>query len=150
MDSIDKKILAVLQENGRISLTELADMVNISLSPCQRRVRAMEQAGVIDGYRARLNPNRVGLNFSAMVFVMLKEVSHEPAERFEQAIKDIPEIVQADRLFGETDYLLHITTRDLDSFQVLYDRRLVHLPNVQRMTSTLVMKKVIPPRGLPL
>ncbi|MDL5601572.1 MULTISPECIES: Lrp/AsnC family transcriptional regulator [Pseudomonas] len=150
MDRIDQKILAELQADGRLSITELADRVGLSLSPCHRRVRALEESGVIIGYRAQLAPGALGLNFSAMVFVTLREGNRQAVEAFEDAVTQIPQIVEAQRLFGEPDYLLHIVARDLPAFQQLYDERLSTLPNVQRLTSTLVMKRVIQDRSLPL
>lgn len=72
MDNLDKKILAHIQKNGRISLTELSDKVGLSISPCQRRLKQLEDSGVISGYRAEVNPERIGLNFSAIVFVKMK------------------------------------------------------------------------------
>ncbi|EJN20782.1 MULTISPECIES: Lrp/AsnC family transcriptional regulator [Pseudomonas] len=150
MDRIDLKILAELQADGRLSVTELAERVGLSLSPCHRRVRALEESGVILGYRAQLAPAALGLNFSAMVFATLREGDRRAVEAFEVALQAIPQIVEAQRLFGEPDYLLHVVTGDLPAFQQLYDERLSTLPNVQRLTSTLVMKRVIQDRSLPL
>ncbi|PJG82473.1 Lrp/AsnC family transcriptional regulator [Caviibacterium pharyngocola] len=150
MDKIDKKIIAELQKNGRISLTELCEKVGISLSPCQRRVKLLEQSGVISGYRAEISPELAGFHFSAIVFVVLKDVISEHIDRFENALADIPQITQAQRLFGDTDYMLHITTENLDAFQQLYDKTLSKLPNVHRMNSTLVMKEIVAKRGLPI
>lgn len=150
MDRIDRKILAELQRDGRQSVTDLAERVGLSLSPCHRRVRALEQAGVIVGYRAKLDPHTLGLDFAAMVFATLREGDRAAVHAFEEALAPIPEIVEAQRLFGDPDYLLQVVTRDLPAFQQLYDERLSALPNVQRLTSTLVMKQVIQNRALPL
>ena len=150
MDRIDRNILAQLQADGRLSLTELADRVGLSLSPCHRRVRALEDSGVILGYRALLAPSELGLNFSAMVFVTLREVTRQAIADFEAAVIATSQIVDAQRLFGDPDYLLHVVAADLPAFQQLYDERLTSLPNVQRLTSTLVMKRVIQDRMLPL
>ena len=150
MDRIDRNILAQLQADGRLSLTELADRVGLSLSPCHRRVRALEDSGVILGYRALLAPSELGLNFSAMVFVTLREVTRQAIADFEAAVIATSQIVDAQRLFGDPDYLLHVVAADLPAFQQLYDDRLTSLPNVQRLTSTLVMKRVIQDRMLPL
>ena len=146
MDRIDQKILAELQADGRLSVTDLAERVGLS----HRRVRALEQSGVILGYRAQLAPSALGLNFSAMVIVTLREGDHQAVAAFETALQGIVQIVEAQRLFGEPDYLLQVITRDLPAFQRLYDERLSTLPNVQRLTSTLVMKQVIQDRTLPL
>lgn len=150
MDRTDRKILAELQKDGRLSVTELAERVGLSLSPCHRRVRALEESGVLLGYRAQLNPGALGLNFSAMVFVTLREGDRRAVEAFETSLIDIPQVVDAQRLFGEPDYLLQVITQDLPAFQRLYDENLSTLPNVQRLTSTLVMKQVIQNRLLPL
>ncbi|GGU55219.1 AsnC family transcriptional regulator [Pseudomonas laurentiana] len=150
MDRIDRKILAELQRDGRLSVTELAERVGLSLSPCHRRVRALEESGVLLGYRAQLNPGALGLNFSAMVFATLREGDRRAVEAFETALVDIPQVVDAQRLFGEPDYLLHVITQDLPAFQRLYDESLSTLPNVQRLTSTLVMKRIVQDRPLPL
>lgn len=150
MDAIDRKIIAKLQKNGRASATEVAEIVGLSLSSCHRRIRALEDAGVINGYQAKIDPAAVGLNFSAIVFVTLKEGNSQSVQAFDEALPDIPEIIQAQRLFGDPDYVLHIVTRDLSSFQVLYDRRLSALPSVLRLTSTLVMKTIFQDRALPL
>ncbi|CAI8892626.1 Proline dehydrogenase transcriptional activator [Pseudomonas sp. IT-P44] len=150
MDRIDRKILSELQTDGRLSVTELAERVGLSLSPCHRRVRALEESGVLLGYRAQLDPSALGLNFSAMVFATLREGDRKAVEAFETALVDIPQVVDAQRLFGEPDYLLHVITQDLPAFQRLYDESLSTLPNVQRLTSTLVMKRVVQDRPLPL
>ncbi|WP_249673082.1 Lrp/AsnC family transcriptional regulator [Pseudomonas abieticivorans] len=150
MDRIDRKILAELQKDGRQSLTELAERVGLSLSPCHRRVRALEDSGAILGYRAQLCASRLDLNFSSLVFVTLREGHQEAVADFEAALPAIPYIVQAQRLFGDPDYLLMVVTQDLPAFQKLYDAQLSKLPNVQRLTSTLVMKQVIADRHLPI
>jgi len=150
MDRTDCNILAVLQKDGRLSLTDLAERVGISLSSCQRRVRALEQEGVISDYRAHLDPARFGLNFSAIVFVTLREGDRQAVATFEAAVEEIPQIIQAQRLFGDPDYLLHVITRDLPAFQELYDEKLSDISGVQRLTSTLVMKTVVKDRGLPV
>lgn len=149
MDKTDRKILAELQADGRLSLTELAERVGLSLSPCHRRVRALEQDGIIRGYRAHLDPTSMGFGFSAIVFVTLREGDRQAVSAFEESVVDIPQVIQAQRLFGNPDYLLQVITRDLAAFQRLYDEKLSGLPGVQRLTSTLVMKTVVEDRPLP-
>ena len=150
MNKLDKKILAHLQAEGRLSVTELAERIGLSVSPCHRRVKVLEDTGVIQGYRAQLNPELVGLNFSAIIFVTLKDGTRESLHAFEAAIIDIPQIVQAQRLFGDPDYLLQIMTTNLASFQKLYDEKLSAIPSIQRLTSTIVMKDVVSGRALPI
>ncbi|CAM3797033.1 Lrp/AsnC family transcriptional regulator [Aeromonas bestiarum] len=150
MDKVDRSILAELQSDGRLSVTELAERIGLSVSPCHRRVRALEETGVIRGYRAQLDPANLGLNFYAIVFVTLREGDRQAVAAFEQAVMAIPQVIQAQRLFGDPDYLLNVITRDLSAFQRLYDEQLSALPSVQRLTSTLVMKSVVQERPLPL
>jgi DNA-binding Lrp family transcriptional regulator len=150
MDEMDRKILAELQRDGRLSLTELGERVGISLSPAHRRVRALEESGVIIGYRAVVEPSAVGLGFAAVIFVTLSKTDSESVAAFENSVPRIPEVLQAVRLFGDPDFMLHVVAADLPAFQLLYDERLSKLPSVQRLTSTLVMKTVVPTRSLPL
>lgn len=150
MDDTDRKILAQLQKDGRLTVTELGERVGLSLSPCHRRVRALEQAGVISDYRARIDPAMVGLGFSAIVFVTLREANQGSVHSFETALPGIREITDAQRLFGDPDYMMQVVTRDLKAFQMLYDERLSSLPGVLRLQSTLVMKTIFQNRPLPL
>ncbi|NCB58633.1 MAG: Lrp/AsnC family transcriptional regulator [Gammaproteobacteria bacterium] len=150
MDKIDRKILAELQMDGRLSITDLAERVGLSLSPCHRRVKALEESGTITGYKARLDPRHLGFNFSAIVFVTLREGDRKAVEAFENSVVQIPEVIQAQRLFGDPDYFLYVVTHDLIAFQKLYDEQLSSLPSVLRLTSTLVMKDVVQDRSFPL
>lgn len=150
MDALDKQILAELQTDGRLTMTDLSQRVGLSLSPCHRRVRALEKAGVIAGYHAHLDPAAVGLGFHALVFVTMRSAERDTVAAFEVAVTELPQVVSAQRLFGEPDYLLTVVARDLTAFQQLYDERLSTLPGVQRLTSTLVMKSVVADRPLPV
>ncbi|MCF4123087.1 Lrp/AsnC family transcriptional regulator [Antribacter sp. KLBMP9083] len=150
MDAIDREILAELQKDGRLSLTELAGRVRLSVSPCHRRLRALERSGVISGYRAQLDPHALGLTFEAIVFVTMRSARRESVSAFEEAIADMPNVLQAERLFGDPDYLLRVIAADLPAFQRLYDDQLATLPGVERLSSTLVMKNVVGDRALPL
>ena len=150
MDDVDRKILAELQNDGRLTITELADRVQLSVSPCHRRVRALERSGVISAYRAQVDPAAVGLTFSALVFVTLRDGDRSAVEAIESAIARVVEVTRAQRLFGDPDYLLHVVAADLPAFQRLYDEKLSALPGVQRLSSTLVMKDVVRDRPLPL
>lgn len=150
MDQVDREILATLQQDARISITTLAERLQISVSTCHRRLRDMERLGVIAAYRAHLRPEMIGLNFQAMVFVIMQEASSRTIPKFEAAVAEIPEVVSAQRLFGEQDYLMKVVTKDLEAYQKLYDSRLSHLPGVRRLTSTLVMKEIVEARSLPI
>ncbi len=150
MDGIDRKILAEVQADGRLSITELSERVRLSVSPCHRRLRALERSGVISGYRAHLDPHALGLSFEALVFVTMRAADRATLDSFEQAVSAIPHIVQAQRLFGDPDYLLRVLTPDLPAYQQLYDDQLARLPGIGRLSSTLVMKNVVENRPLPL
>jgi len=150
MDDIDRKILAELQQDGRLTVTELAERVQLSVSPCHRRLRTLESSGAIRGYRAQLDAQALGLMFEALVFVSMSGADRETLDAFEGAVAAIPNVLQAQRLFGDPDYLLRVITRDLPAFEKLYDDRLATLPGVQRLNSTLVMKSVVENRPLPL
>ncbi|GAA2323430.1 MULTISPECIES: Lrp/AsnC family transcriptional regulator [Streptomyces] len=149
MDALDRKILAELQMDGRLTVTELAARVRLSVSPCHRRLRDLEREGAIRGYRAVVDPAAVGLDFEALVFATLRWEDPDTVSAFEEAVAAVPHVLQAQRLFGEPDYLLRVATTDLAAFQLLYDERLARLPGVQRLTSTLVMKHVVDDRPLP-
>lgn len=149
VDAIDRKILALLQEDGRLTITELAARVGLSVSPCHRRLRELERAGVIRGYRAVVDAAALGLTFQALVFVTMRQEDRETLLGFEEAVARVPEVVQAQRLFGDPDYLLRVVTADLTAYQELEDDVLAALPGVQRLNSTLVMKHVVSDRPLP-
>lgn len=150
MDALDREILAQLQADGRLTVTELAERVGLSLSPCHRRLKALEASGAITGYRAQLDPRVLGLTFDSLVFVTMHDARSETLEEFESAVEDIPNVIMAQRLFGVPDYLLRIVAADLPAYQKLYDEKLARLPGVQRLSSTLVMKSVVEGRELPL
>jgi len=147
VDRIDREIVALLQENGRITLTELARRVRLSVSRCQRRVRDLESAGVIRGYRAVVDPAALGYGFEVLAFVTLRQP--DAIDEFDAAISQMPQIVEAQRLFGEPDYLMRVVSADLAAYQQLYESVLIHLPGVSGLNSTIVMKHAVGPRPYP-
>jgi DNA-binding Lrp family transcriptional regulator len=149
VDAIDRQILAELQADGRLTVTDLAARIGLSLSPTHRRLRALEQRGAIRGYRAVVDPAVVGLTFEALVFVTMKQEDRETLLGFEEAIAAIPNVLQAQRLFGDPDYLLRVRTTDLAAYAELEDDTLSAIPGVQRLNSTLVMKQVVADRAIP-
>ena len=150
VDHIDRMILAELQEDGRLTVTELADRVQLTAAPCHRRLRELERTGVITGYHAVLDPAAVGLGFEAIVSVTLDRGDADTVAAFETALTAIPQIWHAERLFGDPDYLLRVVACDLNDYAALRDQRLATLPGVQRLTSTIVMKRIVDNRPLPL
>jgi DNA-binding Lrp family transcriptional regulator len=150
MDSIDRKILSELQRDGRVTLTELADRVQLSVSPCHRRLRRLESDGTIRGYRAVVDPAAIGLGFEVIVHVTMDREDAATIARFEDELANVPEVRHAERLFGDPDYLVRVATSDLPAYQVLRDEKLATLPGVHRLSSTIVMKRVVDERPLPL
>lgn len=133
-----------------MSVTALADRVHLSVSACHRRLRDLETSGVIAAYRAHLDPAAVDLAFQAIVFVTMREGDSRSLAEFETAVTEIEAVTDAQRLFGQPDYLLRVATKDLDSFRLLYDETLGALPGVLRLSTTLVMKNLLQGRPLPL
>jgi DNA-binding Lrp family transcriptional regulator len=150
MDAIDRKIIAQLQAEGRLTVTELAERVKLSVAPCHRRLRALERAGVIRGYRAVVDAAALGLGFEVLVYVTMDREDAATIADFESGLAKVAEVRHAERLFGDPDYLLRVATADLVAYQTLRDEKLATLPGVQRLTSTIVMKRVVDERPLPV
>jgi len=150
VDSIDRAIISQLQGEGRLANNQLAERVGLSPSPCLRRVRQLEDEGVILGYTALVDREAVGCAYEPLVWVTLKECTRATMLDFEAAIQDIPEVVEGLRMMGQPDYLLRIATRDPSTFEQLYFDHLARLPHVQTLTSQLAMKSVKRSTALPL
>jgi DNA-binding Lrp family transcriptional regulator len=150
MDAVDRQMLAELQVEGRLTVAELADRVRLSAGPCHRRLRELERTGVIVGYRAVIDPAAVGLGFEVLVNVTMDREDAATIAAFESALAEVAEVRHAERLFGDPDYLLRVATADLASYATLRDEKLATLPGVQRLTSTIVMKRVVNDRPLPV
>ncbi|WP_433832092.1 Lrp/AsnC family transcriptional regulator [Actinoplanes sp. CA-015351] len=147
LDAIDRRILLALQNDGRLSNQELADRVGLSPSPCLRRVRLLEEAGVIAGYRAVLDQEAVGLAITAFVRITLESHGAEVVERVEAEIRGIPEIVEAYLLAGDQDYLLKITVASFASYEDFVRNRLRTIPGLASIQTTFafgVTKTVSP------
>jgi DNA-binding Lrp family transcriptional regulator len=149
IDSLDRKILAALQLDGRLTVTDLSSRVGLTVSPAQRRVRDLERAGAILGYRAVVDPAVLGLNFEALVFVTMRQEDRETLLAFEDAVAQLPNVLLAQRLFGDPDYILRVRTTDLDAYARLEDDVLSSLTGVARLNSTLVMKNIVTERPYP-
>jgi DNA-binding Lrp family transcriptional regulator len=149
IDRLDRKILAELQSEGRLSVTDLAARVGLTLSPAHRRVRDLEASGAIVGYRAIVDPAALGLDFEALVFITMKQEDRETLLAFEEAVAGIPNVLLAQRLFGDPDYILRVRTADLDAYAQFQDDELARLPGVLRFQSTLVMKNLVVDRPYP-
>ncbi|MFD8567806.1 Lrp/AsnC family transcriptional regulator [Streptomyces sp. NPDC057694] len=149
MDAIDLHILRELQSDGRLSNQELAQRVGLSPSPCLRRVRQLEQDGVIQGYRAMVDPAAVGRGFEVLVSIEVRR-DRESVEAFERALQDIPDVIEAYRLFGSPGCLLRIAVADLAAYERLWIERLTTLGGVTEVNSQIIMKRIKEPRGLPV
>lgn len=142
MDAIDRAIIDQLQRDGRLSNVDLAERVGLSPSPCLRRVRQLEAAGVITGYTAVVDRDAVGRSYEPLVWVTLSQVTRESMTEFEEAAQHIDDVVEAMRMMGQPDYLLRVATADANAFEALYMDHLARLPHVQTLTSQLAMKTV--------
>jgi DNA-binding Lrp family transcriptional regulator len=150
MDAIDRKMIAELEAEGRLTVTELAQRVRLSVAPCHRRLRELERSGAIRGYRAIVDPAAIGVGFEVLVSVTMDREDAATIEKFERGLGKVAEVRHAERLFGDPDYLVRVATADIDSYQRLRDEKLATLPGVQRLSSTIVMKRVVDERPFPL
>ena len=139
LDAADRRILRALQRDGRLPITALAERVGHSATPCQRRVKRREEAGLIAGYAARLSAARVGLPLQAFVQVALVSHSEEVAERFHTALAARPEVIAAYTMSGEMDYLLHVVAPDMEAFGEFATRGLLRMPGVKETRSSFVL-----------
>src|SRR5690554_1154696 len=114
IDNIDKRIIAAVQSNGKITTIELADRVGLSPSPCARRLRLLEEAGIISGYTAIIDQKKVGLSTSALVSVKLERPNEESIERLSRAIAQWPEVIDCHFISGQRDFLLRVAVRDIE------------------------------------
>ena len=126
MDAIDRKILAELQAEGRLTVTELAERVSLSVAPCHRRLRELERTKAIRGYRAVIDPAAIGLGFEVLVQVTMDREDATTIARFESGLAEIAEVRHAERLFGDPDYLIRVATADLAAYQEMRDAETRH------------------------
>jgi Lrp/AsnC family leucine-responsive transcriptional regulator len=150
LDAIDSRIVAELQANGRLSNVELADKVGLSPSPCLRRVRRLEREGYIEGYRAALRRDRVGLGFSVFVGVKIHGHANERALSFEKAVVEMPEVIACHLVSGEADYFLEVVVPDLANYQRFLVDKLLNLPIVREVRSNIAIQTLKAGAPLPL
>ncbi|MET9123431.1 Lrp/AsnC family transcriptional regulator [Streptomyces sp. NPDC004528] len=144
MDDVDRSILAVLEENGRISNNELAARVGLSPSPCLRRVRQLEEAGIIRGYRALIDPAAVGRGLRVFAGVRLMRHTRADVTGFERGITQLPQVVACHHITGNFDYLLQVEVADLPAYEDFHANQLAALPGVATVTSYVTMKTLSP------
>jgi len=142
LDQFDQAILNILAEDGRISITDLAKRIGLSKSPTQARLRRLEENGVILGYRAMLNPIRLGVDYVAFVEVRLTDTREAALTAFNKAVSRVPEIEQAHMIAGNFDYLLKVRTRDMNSYRSFLGDTISALPHVASTSTYVAMEAV--------
>jgi Lrp/AsnC family transcriptional regulator, leucine-responsive regulatory protein len=150
IDLFDRKILAVLTDDARTSNVEIARTVGLSEAPCSRRIRRLENEGVIRGYHADIAPEALGLGFIAFVTLVLDYVTAATADEFAEAMRAIPEVVSCHIVSGGYDALLHIAAKDSQTYSEIVFDRLRRIPGVKDVRSSFVMRTLKAGRGLPL
>jgi Lrp/AsnC family leucine-responsive transcriptional regulator len=150
LDAIDRKILDALQANGRLSNVELAERVGLSPSPCLRRVRLLEEAGVINRYVALLNQDAVGLPVSVFISIKLERQHEEDLDRFEAEVSRYPEVLECYLMTGTRDYLLRVATADLAAYERFLKTKLTRVENVASIESSFALRQVKYTNSLPL
>jgi len=149
MDAIDRKILSILQQDASKPISEIADAVGLSTTPCWRRIQNLEADGVIQKRVALLDPDK--LNVGTTVFVSIKTSQHNPdwLEKFAKAVADFPEVVEFFRMSGETDYLLRIAVPDIAAYDDVY-KRLISIVDLSDATSSFAMERIKCTTALPV
>ena len=150
LDRIDRRILADLQADGRMTNVELARRAGISAPPCLRRVRALEEAGFIKGYHAEIDPGALGYNVTVFAHVGLNSQAETDLKSFEDLVKGWPEVRECHMLAGETDFLLKVVAHDWDDYQRFLTTRLTAAPNISHVKSALAIRTSKLQPGVPI
>jgi DNA-binding Lrp family transcriptional regulator len=141
-DAIDRSILIRLQDNGRMSATEIAESVGLSPSACHRRIKALEQSGIIRGYVAVLDPERINRSLDVFVEISLSGQSVQNLSEFEDAVQGCPEVMSCHLMAGDADYLMHLAVADPKDFERIHAQHLSTLPHVARLRSNFAIRTV--------
>ena len=149
IDRLDRKILAQLQLNCRRPIAEISELVGLSLSACARRISLLEEKGFIEGYSARLSPEKLDLNMMFLLEITLNSQSELALQEFETAALRHEEVLECHLMTGDSDYLIKVAAKDRADFEELYRRSISTLPHVSRIQSSLIMKTVKPWSGYP-
>ncbi len=150
MDRADLALLEAVQADSALSIADLAERVALSPSACHRRIKALELAGVIAGYGARLAPRKLGLTVEVFVEITLISQSREAMDRFEQAVLDFDDILECHLMSGTADYLLRVAARDLDQYDRIHRDCLARLPGVSAMRSSFSLRRIKQMHGYPV
>jgi Lrp/AsnC family transcriptional regulator, leucine-responsive regulatory protein len=150
LDAIDRRIIAALQADGRMTVQQLAAQVGLSASPCARRVRLLERAGVIKGYAALIDQAQIGLPISAFASIKLARQHEEDLNSFAEAVSRWPEVVDCYLMTGQRDYLMRIVVRDLEAYERFLKEKLTRLSNVASIETSFALGQVKRSDHLPL
>src|SRR3712207_6820919 len=150
LDDTDHRILMALQRNGRLQNVELARMVGLSPSPCLRRVRLLEEAGVIERYVALIKPSKIGVGLTVFVRVWLTGQDAETTDHFTESVKKLPQVVECHLMAGDCDFLLRVVAADLDAYRRFQIEHLTRIKGVQSVKTEIPMQKIKLSTELPL
>lgn len=150
IDATDRVLLKALQDNARLTTSELAQQTQMSQSPCWRRVKRLEDAGLIAGYHARLDRRALGYGVMAFVTISIEGQDEEHSLDFERAVREIPEVVMCHGVSGPEDFVMLVVARDLDDYSALMQQKLRRLPGVKMMRTSFSLQEVKGLDGLPI
>ena len=150
IDQMDRRILHFLQKSGRISNSDLSDLVGLSASACHRRVQQLENGGYIQQYVALLNPRKLGVPTTVFVEITLRGQADEVLEAFEKAVTLIPDVLECHLMAGTADYMLKVVAEDTEDFARIHRQYLARLPGVAQMQSSFALRTVFKTTSLPL
>ena len=150
IDPIDRKLLRLLQDDSQRSMQELGDAAGLSASACHRRIKSLEERGLIKGYRAALDAASLGFTMQFFIEVGLTSQTEAALDAFEAAVRDIPEVLECHLMAGQSDYLLRVICRDHDDFERLHRRLAARLPGVASLHSNMSIREVKARSGLPV
>jgi Lrp/AsnC family leucine-responsive transcriptional regulator len=151
LDRYDRCILEVLQEEGRISNQELADRIGLSPSPCLRRVKALEEGGVLTAYRATVDSRKLGLTLMALIYISMDRHTPDRFANFDAKVKELPEVLECLLVTGQdADYQLKVIVRDMDAYQELLLNKITRIQGVTGVHSSFVLRRVVDKTALPV
>lgn len=150
LDEIDRRLLTELQNEGRVTNVELANRVGLTAPPCLRRVRSLEEEGVIRGYHADLDASKLGFTITVFAMVSLKSQAEDALREFEVAMRELPEVREVHMLNGEIDFILKIVSKDLQNFQEFLTSKLTPAPNVASVKTSLTIRTSKSEPGVPI
>lgn len=150
MDPIDKKMVSMLQQNGKLTMKELSSELGLSITPIYERLRRLERDGLITGYHASVNPKKAGFGFEVFSSVTLESHKAEYLKEFEIEIAKFPEVMECYHMAGSFDFLLKLLVKDMDDYAVFVNKRLAKLNNIRLVQSMMVLKKIKDSKVLPL